>query len=174
MPRSLSFALFGVLLAALSAAAQSQDTGSAQTTLPPQNSSAPTDTKKPKKVWTNENLSDASGPGSVSVVGDPKNKPKSTTPKPANDQYIASVRKQLEKLQKQINDIDKQLVDLKNFSAGESSNNASGIKLNKSYNREPIEVQMRALQDQKKDLQSQIDALLDEARKKGVEPGQLR
>jgi hypothetical protein len=35
-------------------------------------------------------------------------------------------------------------------------------------------VQIRVLQDQKKDLQSKIDALLDEARKKGVEPGQLR
>ncbi|HXY23600.1 MAG TPA: hypothetical protein VEI73_03065, partial [Candidatus Acidoferrum sp.] len=91
-----------------------------------------------------------------------------------SDSYVASVRKQLEKLQKQIDDIDKQVVDLKNFSKGESSNNASGIKLNKSYNREPIEVQIRALEDQKKDLQAQIDALLDEARKKGVEPGQLR
>lgn len=33
---------------------------------------------------------------------------------------------------------------------------------------------MRVLQEKKKDLQAQIDALLDEARKKGVEPGQLR
>jgi hypothetical protein len=30
------------------------------------------------------------------------------------------------------------------------------------------------LQDKKKDLQSKMDALLDEARKKGVEPGELR
>jgi len=35
-------------------------------------------------------------------------------------------------------------------------------------------VQMRALQDQKKDLVSKVDALLDEARKKGVESNQLR
>ena len=33
---------------------------------------------------------------------------------------------------------------------------------------------MRALQDKKKDLESKIDALLDEARKKGVESGELR
>ena len=62
---------------------------------------------------------------------------------------------------------------MKNFSEGESSNNASGIKLNKSYDREPIEVQMLALQDKKRDLQSQMDALFDEARKKGIEPGRL-
>ena len=77
-------------------------------------------------------------------------------------------------MQGEIAGIDKQLIDLKNFSAGEPSTSASGIKLNQAYQREPIEVQMRALQDQKKDLESKIDALLDEARKKGVESGQLR
>ncbi len=55
-------------------------------------------------------------------------------------QYVASVRKQLDKLQGQVADIDKQLVDLKNFSEGEPSTSASGMKLNKSYDREPIEV----------------------------------
>ena len=140
---------------------------------PPQNSPVPADSKKPKKVWTNENLSDAGG--MVSVVGDNKNKPKTgSAPKAPNDQYIANTKKQLEKLQKQIDDFDKQIADLKNFAAGEPSNNASGIKLNKSYNREPIDVQIHGLEEKKKDLQSQIDALLDEARKKGVEPGQLR
>jgi hypothetical protein len=48
------------------------------------------------------------------------------------------------------------------------------VSLNKSYPREPIEAQTRALQHKKKDRVSKIDALLDEARKKGVEPGQLR
>ena len=33
---------------------------------------------------------------------------------------------------------------------------------------------MRALQDNKKDLEAKIDARLDEARKKGVEFSQLR
>jgi hypothetical protein len=107
-------------------------------------------------------------------VGDPKNKPKPASSKPANAPYVASVRKQLDKLQGQIADIDKQLVDLKNFSEGKPSTSASGIKLNKSYQREPIEVQMRALQDKKKDLESKIDELLDEARKRGVESSQLR
>ena len=63
---------------------------------------------------------------------------------------------------------------MKGFSEGESTNNASGVKLDKSLQREPIEVQMRALHDQRKDLQAKMDALLDEARKKGVEPGELR
>jgi chaperonin cofactor prefoldin len=171
MLRSFALALIAALLAAFSAAAQSPDPASSQAASQSQDSTAPADAQKPKKVWTNDDVK-AAGP--VSVVGNPKSKPKTSAPKTVNDSYVASVRKQLEKLQKQIADIDKQLTDLKNFSEGDPSNNASGIKLNKSYDREPIEVQMRALQDQKKDLQAQVDALLDEARKKGVEPGQLR
>jgi hypothetical protein len=172
MPRSLSFALILTFFAAFSAAAQSTDTSSSAPPAQSKDSGPPADAAKPKKVWTNENLSGASG--TVSVVGESKGKEKPASSKPADAQYIASVRKQLEKYQGQIEDIDKQLADLKGFSEGEPSNKASGIKLNKSYNREPIEVQIRVLQDQKKDLESKIDALLDEARKKGVEPGQLR
>jgi hypothetical protein len=173
VPRSLSLLVLFVLLATF-AAAQSPTTSSPAPAAPSQNPPPPEEAKKPKKVWTNDNLSDASG--TVSVVGDSRSGPK-TKPnpaKPADAQYIASLRKQLSKLQEQIADADKQLVDLKNFSAGEPSSSASGIKLNKSYNREPIEVQIRALQEKKKDLQAKTDALLDEARKKGVEPGQLR
>jgi len=172
MPRSLSFAIIFAFFAAFSAAAQSPDTSSPAPSPQSQDSAPPAETKKPKKVWTNENLSSATG--TVSVVGDPKSQPKPASSKPVNAQYVASVRKQLEKLQGQIADIDKQLVDMKKFSEGEPSTSASGVKLNKSYEREPIEVQMRALQDQKKDLVSKVDALLDEARKKGVESSQLR
>jgi hypothetical protein len=172
MPRSLSLAMILILFAAFSAAAQSPDSTAPAPPASSQDSAPPPETKKPKKVWTNENLSGANGV--VSVVGDSKNKPKPASSKPANAPYVASVRKQLDKLQGEIADIDKQLVDLKNFSAGEPSTSASGIKLNKSYEREPIEVQMRALQDKKKDLESKLDALLDEARKKGVDSSELR
>jgi hypothetical protein len=175
MPRSLTFAAMLTLFAAFSAAAQSQDSSVPAPPAPSQDSATPAaETKKPKKVWTNENLSNASG--TVSVVGDPKNatKPKSAPSKPVDAQYVASVRNQLAKFQGQINDIDKQLVDLKNFSEGEPSTSAGGLKLHKSYSTEPIEAQMRALREKKKDLESKIDALLDEARKKGVDSSQLR
>src|SRR5215470_233409 len=174
MLRLLSSAVLLLFFTALSVGAQSQNSAPTQATQP-QGSSPSTETKKPKKVLSNDDLSQS--PGKISVVGDEKNKPKGTPPKPLNPptpQYVASVRKELKKLQKQLDDVNKQLVDLKNFNDGEPSNTASGVKLNKSYEREPIEVQIRALQDQKKDLQSEIDALFDEARKKGVEPGELR
>jgi hypothetical protein len=156
-----------------------QDPAAPSQTTPQSSSQAqgetkPPDPKQPKKTWTNENLSDAKG--AVSVVGDSKagSKSKAHPAKPADAQYVASVRKQLEKLNAQMSGADKQIADLTNFSKGEPSASASGIKLGKGYNREPIEVQIRALQEKKKDLQSKMDALLDEARKKGVEPGQLR
>jgi len=173
MPRLLSVLLF-VMLFASAAAAQSPAANPPAPADPAQNPTPPTETKKPKKVWTDENLSDAHG--TVSVVGDSKggSKARPASGKPADAQYIVSIRKQLEKYQAQIADIDKQLVDLKNFSSGEPSTGASGIRLNKSYDREPIEVQIRALQEKKKDLQAKSEALLDEARKRGVEPGQLR
>lgn len=174
MPRSLSFAMIFSLFVAVSAGAQSQDSSAPAPPAPSQDSATPGETKKPKKVWTNENLSGVSG--TISVVGDPKNVPKlkPTPSKPADAQYVASVRNQLAKLQAQVADIDKQLVDLKNFSEGEPSTSASGLKLHKGYSTEPIEVQMRALREKKKDLESKIDALLDEARKKGVESSQLK
>jgi len=160
MLRSLAILILASIFAS-SAAAQAQ------------NPALPTEPKKPKKVWTNDNLSDANG--AVSVVGNSTagSKTKSNTPKPSDAQLV-SLRKQLEKLQAQMADADKQIVELTNFSKGEPSKSAGGIKLGKGYNREPIEIQIRALQEKKKDLQSKMDALLDEARKKGIEPGQLR
>jgi len=131
------------------------------------------DSKKQKRIWTNENLADANGP--VSVVGNSKitTKAKSGGGKPLDAQYIANTKKQIEKLQGQIDDTEKQLQQLKDFSKGEPSP-SNGVQLHKSYDRDPIDVQIRMLQDKKKQFQEKIDALLEEARKKGVEPGQLR
>jgi chaperonin cofactor prefoldin len=169
MLRSLAILILASMFASSAAAQPSHMSSPAQE----QNPALPTEPKKPKKVWTNDNLSDANG--AVSVVGNSKagSKTKSNTSK-LSDAQLVSLRKQLEKLQAQMADADKQIVELTNFSKGEPAKSAGGIKLGKGYNREPIEVQIRALQEKKKDLQSKMDALLDEARKKGIEPGQLR
>jgi hypothetical protein len=173
VPRWLSLMLIASLFAA-SSAAQSPNPGSPTPATPAANPAPPEESKKTKKLWTNDNLSDANG--AVSVVGNskPTSNTKSHPAKPADAQYIASVRKQLDKLNGQLTDIDKQIADLTNFSKGEPPTSSSGMKVGKGYNRDPIDVQIHALQEKKKELQSKIDALLDEARKKGVEPGQLR
>lgn len=175
MPRNLNLGVVLLLLVARSAAAQSPEPsgptqGAARAT---QDSSASADaTKKPKRVLTNDDLPASKMALSSNTDSKPQAQPGGA--KPANAGYVASVKKQLDKYLSQIADLDKQLTDLKNFRDGEPSTGASGIKLNTKYQREPIEVQMRALQDQKKDLAAKMDALLDEARKKGVEPGELR
>jgi hypothetical protein len=177
--RSISVAGLVVLLSAAACPALSCDRGlqqdPASTSAQPQAkpSTAPIAAKNSKKVWTNENLADANGP--VSVVGDPKNPGKSSlgSDTPADPKYVASVRKQLDELQSQLADTDKQLNALKSFTEGEPSSSA-GKQLNKSYNRTPVDQQIVALEEKKKQTQAKIDALVDEARKKGVEPGQLR
>lgn len=146
--------------------------GSAHPIPPPvANPTTPPEAKKTKKVWTNENLADASG--TVSVVGDPKHPIQGKSDAPADPAYVASAKKQLEKLTAQMAEIDKQLLALRNFNEGEPTVNP-GRELHKGYSTEPIAQQIPKLEAKKKDTQTKIDALLDEARGKGVLPGQLR
>ena len=197
MPRTISsdFALLSaliisgtVLCAAVPASGQTQPpatSASTAATTTAQNSAQPlvapavptdpsstTIAKKPKRVWTNENMADATG--TISVVGDGRaGKGKNSAQTPADPQYIAKTKKDLQKLQEQIDDANKQLATLKSFSEGEPVGNGTQ-EFHKGYNNEPIEEQRLNLEAKKRDLQTKIDTLLDEARKKGVEPGQLR
>jgi hypothetical protein len=129
------------------------------------------DTKK-KKVWTNDDVDTLSGP--VSVVGNSK---KTTTKAgdgtAADPQYIASAKKQLEKLQSQLDDTKNELKALRDFQEGKAPEPA-GYPLGKGYNRVPVDQQIASLEAKQKQLEDKISDLLDEARKKGVLPGQLR
>ena len=69
--------------------------------------------------------------------------------------------------------VDKQIADLKSFSKGETPG-ANGMQLHKGYSTEPIDDQVRKLEEKKKSLAAKMDAVLDAARKQGIEPGQLR
>ncbi len=157
-----------------SSSAQSSSPTPAASPSPPSDgtSTAPSDPKKTKKVWTNEDVNGLSGP--VSVVGNSKNLGKGGPDSKADGQYIANARKELAKLQGQLEDTSKQLADLKDFSEGKAPATSSGYQINKGYNRVPVDQQITNLEAKQKQLQGKIDALLDEARKKGVQPGDLR
>ena len=86
---------------------------------------------------------------------------------------MASFRKQIAVLQAQLAGVEKQIADLKSFSKGESPG-ANGMQLHKRYSTEPIDDQVRKLGEQKKLLAAQMEAVFDAARKRGIEPGQLR
>ena len=180
--RTLSLASF-VLSAALSsftlARAQEQSPAASQ----PSSQQAPADPapstspgKKPKKVWTNEDMG-AVKDSPISQVGKAAPAPLSGNSSPANTpavnpQVVATYRKQLAQLQAQEASVEKQIADLKDFQRGEPGHD-SGLQLHKRYSSEPIDVQIHKLEDKRKQIADQIDALSDSARKKGILSGQL-
>jgi len=155
--------------------AQSTAAPSAAPTNPSDNASkpagSPTDAAPAKKVWTNDDLGTASR---ATVSASSKGSQKYTVTKPADAATVAKVRDNLQRLQKQLDDTNKQLASYKQFESGDASVDANGRTWNKAYSRMPVDQQITALQEKKKKLETQIDDLLDEARKKGIEPGQLR
>jgi hypothetical protein len=180
----------GALISAFPAAAAThcsalplQDSPSSQSQASPQKASeqestaadaSPAERKKTKKVWTNDNLGEVSG-SAISQVGDVKNSSpaNSSATKSASPQVVAAFRKQLAALQAQLSNIDKQIAGLKSFSKGEASG-ANGLQMHSRYSTEPVEDQVRKLEEKRRLLAAKMDAVFDAARKQGIEPGQLR
>ena len=130
------------------------------------------DSKKPKKVWTEDDISKVGG--SMSVVGDPSSAgPARSNSKPsgagsansAEGNQVNFYRNQLRRLQTQLDAADKKIEDLRNFKA-ENSSAAGGIDPHRGYYMTPIPDQIKQLEDKKKQIQGKMDALTDEARKK--------
>jgi hypothetical protein len=69
--------------------------------------------------------------------------------------------------------MDKQIADLKSFAKGEPSR-TSGLQMHKSYTMEPVQDQILKLEERRKIVAAKLDAVFDAARKRGIEPGQLR
>jgi hypothetical protein len=139
--------------------------------------SPPSERKKTKKVWTNDNLRDVRG-SAISQLGDAQN-PSLKSPlakpvvNPATPAEIANFRKQLATLDTQVARLENEIADLQTFVKGERPG-AVGLQVGKRYSTEPIVDQLRKLDEKKKALAAQREALLDAARKRGIQPGQLR
>jgi hypothetical protein len=212
MIRSMILASVLILLSAFTRAAQSAGSGASapsepskpspqsqssapaapQTQIPSAaaNANAPKDQssdkdqtkKKPKKVWTNEEMPTVHG--NISVVGDPAQAGSSSDSQQGNTdsgkggnseraRVIANYREQLRQFHQQQNDIDKKIADFRNFKADNASP-SGGINVRNRYSMTPTEDQIRQLEEKKKQIQTKIDAIEDEARKEGIEPGELR
>ena len=117
--------------------------------------------KKPKKVWTNEELDSVKG--SASVIGD---NPSSTgsssssdSPKPSSyDRLVESYLKKLAPLRSDLADLDRKIQKTK-----EAKGNAS----------EDTAAYLRVFADRRGDIQAKIDLILEDARRNGVTPGDL-
>jgi len=188
--KSLSSGMF-LLALAFSCSAQTQDTTSKDTTsakpatptdktAPKQDTQATPEKKKPKKVWTDDEV--AALPGKISIVGQANQgvQPRqgaghdsSSDRGQAQESQIDSYRQQIGELRNQIDAADQRIAQLKNFK-GENGSPSGGIDMNKGYNMVPLEDQVKQLEAKKKQLQGKIDDLENEARKNGIDPGKLR
>jgi len=142
----------------------------------------PADKRKPKKVWTNEELKSVKS--GVSVVGD-ANKSTATRHGHArkdddeNDnlsphqQQVEEYRSQIRELRDRVEAVDKRIAQLKDFKA-ENTSASGGIDLHQKYSMVPVAEQVKQLEDAKKKLQAEIDDVENDARKSGIEPGELR
>jgi hypothetical protein len=125
---------------------------------------------KPKKVWTNDDVAAASPGVSVAAKAATSPTPSATG---ANAHLAVQLRDKLEKLQFQLKGVDTQLDELKRFQAGELSGEA-GRQLHKRYSSAPVPEQIAKLEAKRNNLQDQIEAIYEQARKKDILPGQLR
>jgi len=148
----------------------------------------PAEKKKPKKVWTNDEIGSVGG--SVSVVGEPaatsstgspssnqnKKKPEPDANGPADDarqRLIDNYRNQIADIHSQMDAIDERIAQLKNFKA-ENTDPSGGINPTQGYNMVPLEDQVKQLEEKKKKLDSKISDIEVEAEKNGIDPGDLR
>jgi len=133
--------------------------------------------KKPKKVWTNDEIGSAKG--GISVVGDGKSANSRRPAKESNDSYdahaelVRNYRDQVQQLREQIDAADSRIGQLKNFK-GENTSAAAGINMNRRYNMVPVEEQVKQLEERKKKLRAKIDDLEVQAKKNGIDPGEVR
>lgn len=87
---------------------------------------------------------------------------------------LAQVKQEVQKMQAGIDQLDKQIEQLKGLSRGDSKNTGGLNADTWSYSTATIPDQIKTLESKRSALQTSLDNLLDAARERGIEPGQLR
>jgi hypothetical protein len=86
---------------------------------------------------------------------------------------IQRYRAAIAELRKKIDAGDQRIAQYKNFKADDSSPNG-GINPHKGYSMVPLEEQVKQLEEKKKQMLASIEELENQAKKEGIEPGELR
>jgi peptidoglycan hydrolase CwlO-like protein len=86
---------------------------------------------------------------------------------------IQRYRAAIAELRKKIDAADERISQMKNFKADDSSPNG-GINPNGRYIMVPPDEQVKQLEAKKKQLEASIEELENQAKKEGIEPGELR
>jgi len=117
--------------------------------------------RKPKKVWTEEEISAVGG--SISVVGDQhpssSSSPAAALPAASDGRDAAYYRGRLAPLRQQIEDLDREIQQMKN---------------SKGSVRENVDSQVQLRQSQQQKIQKQMGEIEEDARRHGIRPGDLR
>ena len=137
------------------------------------------DPSKSKKVWTNDDV--GSLKSSVSVVGNKQSSGRGVVEEQdesgeepdSHAERVRQYRDAIEQLGSQIAQTDARIAQLKDFKA-ENTTPSGGISLNRGYSMVPPEEQLKHLEERKKRCQAKIADLENEARKEGIDPGELR
>jgi len=152
---------------------QSSHTASGQT------STAAGKAEKTKKIWTNDEVGTLQG--TVSVVGT-EHTAEGKTKSSGNDASTATgpqrgkiqrYRAAIAELRRKIDAADQRISQMKNFKA-EDSSPSGGINPNGRYTMVPLDEQVKQLEAKKKQFEANIEDLENQARKEGIEPGELR
>jgi hypothetical protein len=140
-----------------------------------------------KKVWTNDDVDELrdQGAGGISVMGNAPAapataqkatgaaKPAAAAPKIPNEKDPEWYRKQLAPLYDKLSQISDQIAAAQSAVDGDSRGD-SGVSMGARAPAGTPQEQVAALQKEQADVQSKIDALLDQARHNDIAPGDLR
>jgi len=179
----MSRRLLAVFVAALFALACSAPAWASQAAPPQKQPPA----KKARKVWTNEDL-EALRPSGVTSSAATSAAPSAAGEAPAGDETavkaaaekkdkeedpVEKLRKRLTPLRAEVDAVDAQLRSLRqNRSSG--STTGGGMDVSKTSGGMNTEDQIAQLEKRLGDLQRQIAAIEDEARRAGIAPGVIR
>jgi hypothetical protein len=175
-PILLALLLFS-LVASAPALAQSNSSSPSSTARPEQSAQTSSQTAEapaeaaPKKVWTNDDMPDAShglAPAKPSAADVKASASKaSIAPKPKN---AKPYQDQIAKLQAQLPPLEDQISQLQAVLSGETVNETrkyAGVRL------DDWSVQLKQLQQKRDDIFAKVAALQDEARHKGIPANSL-
>jgi hypothetical protein len=141
--------------------------------------------KKAKKVWTNEDLA-ALPPGGISTSSAPAAPTSASADKPEADQKdkvdkdkgkeedpVEKLRKQIEPLRTELDSVEARLRALR--TVGDSGNTSGGgVDVSRTTGGVNTTAQIAQFEQRRSDLQRQIAAIEDEARRLGISPGAIR
>jgi hypothetical protein len=86
---------------------------------------------------------------------------------------ILRYRAAIGELRKKIDAANEKISQMKNFKANDGSPKG-GINPNRGYSMVPLDEQVKQLEEKKKQLLASIEDLENQAKKEGIEPGELR